>query len=546
MTSLRKVLGIAFTFVAGFGHVAQSVSAPAARPGEFVVKMRPAPQGHSSLQSLQQKLSIMGLEMKKEINAAEDVVLLKKTADLSDTEQLKKLRALDNVQYAEPNYIYHQSTLPVMVPNDAQFTELWGMQNLGQTVHGKVGVVQADIRAPEAWALHRGSGRVIVGIVDTGIDYTHPDLAANVWSLANNDAVHGYNAITDTLDPMDDASHGTHVSGTIGARGGNGVGVVGVNWNVKLMGCKFLGKDGSGSLSDAIKAIDWCVDHGAQVLNNSWGGGGYSEALKESIQRAGERGVLFIAAAGNESNDNDAEASYPASYDLPNVIAVGASTNLETIASFSNYGATQVHLMAPGEDIVSTIPGGGYESYSGTSMATPHVTGAAALLMSYDPSLDSVAVKNRLLSSTDKIRNFRNKVSTGGRLNLYNLLANINPAPFRKIPEESWITVAQTIATPHDYADGSDETWTVEQPGATHMKLHIAKLMTEDHFDRLTVTNAKSGEIVGVYSGEMPEGFWTPEIESDKVTLTFTSDTSHHFYGFDLDSYQWTAFDVNP
>ena len=317
-----------------------------------------------------------------------------------------------------------------------------------------------------------------------------------------------------------------------------------MNWSVRIMGCKFLNKKGEGTLEGAIKAIDWCVDHGAQVLNNSWGGGGFSQALQDSIQHAADKGVLFVAASGNEYADNDARPSYPSSYPLANVVSVAASTNTDTMADFSNSGSTSVHLMAPGENIYSTIPGGGYEYMSGTSMATPHVAGAAALLLSKEPSLTPPQLKARLMSSTDKIPSVRAHLISGGRLNLYNLLANINPPGFADIPENSWVQKPVAISTEHPYPINAAQTWTIEEPGATFVKVHITKFETEAHFDRLRIISGTTGEVVATLSGIRATDFWTPAVDGPKMILEFVSDTSVNGYGFDIDAYKFTTVSI--
>jgi subtilisin family serine protease len=345
------------------------------------------------------------------------------------------LSARSDVLYAEPNYVLYA----IREPNDPRFPELWGLSNLGQIVKGVAGVPGADIHAVPAWDSALGSRNAVVGIVDTGIDYSHPDLAANVWSAPTTFTVtvagraitcpagtHGFNAITKTCDPFDDHFHGTHVSGTIGAIGDNGVGVTGINWYASLMGLKFLSSTGTGALTDAINAIEFAVQVKAafpggganvRVLSNSWAGGGFSQALLDEITRVNQSDILFVAAAGNSTSDNDATPTYPASYAVPNVIAVAATDNQDALASFSNWGATSVHLGAPGVGVLSTIPGATYDSFSGTSMATPHVSGAAALLLSRC-TLDTPTLKNLLLSSVDPIPALAGKTITGGRLNL--------------------------------------------------------------------------------------------------------------------------------
>jgi len=281
------------------------------------------------------------------------------------------------VEYVEPNFIVSIFD----VPNDPRFNELWGLHNTGQTG----GKADADIDAPEAWDIHTGSGNVVVGVIDTGVDYTHQDLVDNMWvnqveatgvpgvdddSNGYVDDIYGINAITGSGDPMDDQGHGTHCAGTIGAVGNNAVGVVGVNWDVEIMGLKFLDSTGSGSISDAIECMEYVLNMHTKGVNirltsNSWGGGGYSQAAYDAISALRDEGILFIAAAGNDSSDNDASPHYPSSYDLYNIIAVAATDHNDELASFptwgSNYGLTSVDVTAPGAYILSTLPGAGYE-----------------------------------------------------------------------------------------------------------------------------------------------------------------------------------------
>ncbi len=279
------------------------------------------------------------------------------------------------------------------------------------------------IGAPKAWLSHKGSKDFVVAVIDTGIDYNHEDLAFNVWRNTNpgkDGDVAGYDFANNSGLPFDDNKHGTHTSGTIGAVGGNGIGVSGVAQRVSIMGVKFLTAQGSGTTANAVRAIDYAVEHGARVLSNSWGGRADSnnQALQDSITRAQTKGVLFVAAAGNSSADNDTSAaSYPAAFNNDNIIAVAATDATDKMASFSNFGLKSVHVAAPGSNIYSTVPGG-YAKLSGTSMACPHVAGAAALIWSQNPSLTYKQVKTALMNSVDVLPTLQGKTVTGGRINV--------------------------------------------------------------------------------------------------------------------------------
>ncbi|MCI0541155.1 MAG: S8 family serine peptidase, partial [Verrucomicrobiales bacterium] len=368
-------------------------------------------------------------------------------------QRIDELRVTGLFDYVEPDYIVHA----LAAPNDTAFTDgtLWALRNLGQSG----GVAGADIGASRAWDITTGSTNVIVAIIDSGIRYTHNDLDAQMWrnpgEIADNgrdddgngleDDVFGLNAITNSGDPMDDNDHGTHVAGTIGAAANDGHPHVGVAWNVRLMACKFLDAEGSGTTSDAIQCIDYAVAHGARILNNSWGGGPFSQALFDAIARARDQGVLFVAAAGNEANNNDASPSYPASYQLDNVIAAAAVDRANNLASFSNFGRNTVHLAAPGVSIFSTTSGADneYKTLSGTSMAAPHVSGAAALLLAQVPGVGLTELRQRLLESTSPLPLLQNRVRSGGRVNAFNALT-ITPDG---VPEVDVRSASGTILT---------------------------------------------------------------------------------------------------
>lgn len=331
-----------------------------------------------------------------------------------------------DVAYAEPDYLV-APTSP-LTPDDPSYPQLWGLNNTGQTG----GVADADIDAPEAWAATVGSASTVVAVIDEGVQISHPDLRDNVWTnpgeIAGNavdddengyvDDVHGWDFYSDDASVYDgiEDDHGTHVAGTIAATGGNGEGITGVAWRAQVMPLKFLGPDG-GSVSDAAAALDYAVANGASISNNSWGGAEYSRTLRDAIARAGSAGHLFVAAAGNDGLDLATTPSYPAAYDLPNIISVAATDHADRLASFSNYGSTSVDLGAPGVGILSTLPNGGYGRYSGTSMAAPQVTGVAALLLSADPTLELAELRSRILTTVDPVPSLVGRVATGGRLN---------------------------------------------------------------------------------------------------------------------------------
>jgi subtilisin family serine protease len=367
-------------------------------------------------------------EIERDENATRHKVVGAKTHVLKvakgqEASKLASLKQRPEVRYAEPNYIVKTTDKP----SDAYYPLLWAMNNTGQVVNGVAGTAGADVKAEAAWAVTKGSKSIVVGIVDTGIDYTHTDLAGNIWDNPGGiggcgAGTHGWNAITNVCDPMDNNNHGTHVAGTIGAVANNG-GVAGVNWDTSLMGLKFLSANGSGTISDAIEAIHFAVSAkqagvNIRVLNNSWGGGGYTQALLDEINAAGAAGILFVAAAGNSGINVDASPFYPCAYQAANLVCVAATDQNDARASFSNYGATKVHLGAPGTNILSTVRGG-YAYYNGTSMATPHVTGAAALVLSKSDMNMSVSdLKSRILTGVDALPALAGKTVTGGRLNL--------------------------------------------------------------------------------------------------------------------------------
>jgi len=436
-TKITTLLGAGLSLLVTFGITHQAAAA-AANPGkdfvadELLVAFQPGARG-APAEAVRNGLGATKIKAWPQIQAEH----WRLPPGLGVARAVQALSANPNVLYAEPNYIAHAVA---DVPNDPLLRSLWGMHNIGLTG----GTLDADIDALEAWQLLPGEWPVVVGVVDTGVDYTHEDLADRMWvnpgetgldrkgkDKATNgkdddhngyvDDVIGWDFVNNDNDPMDDASHGTHVSGTIAANGADGIGVIGVaglNPQVKIMPLKFLDASGSGTYADAISAVlyaasflDASGNHVVRITSHSWSGSYGSSTLEGAILSSG---ALVVAAAGNDGGDTP---HYPAGFSAPNIISVAATDDDDLLASFSNFGTDWVDLAAPGVSVVSSTPGNTYASKSGTSMATPHVSGVAALLMSQAPSMTIDEVKAQILDTVDLVVDLEDKAATGGRLN---------------------------------------------------------------------------------------------------------------------------------
>ncbi|MCL2499808.1 MAG: S8 family serine peptidase [Defluviitaleaceae bacterium] len=309
---------------------------------------------------------------------------------------IETLTANPMVMFAEPDFIFDNH----LIPNDPYFGYLWGLER---------------IMAPNAWDYTTGNANVVVGVVDSGIDFTHPDIADNIWF--SQDGYPGWNFINDSGDSMDMTGHGTHVAGTIGAVGNNMIGITGTAWNVKLASLKI--GESCFSLASAVAAIQYANENDIPILNCSWGGRHYIPSLRHAIE---QYNGLFIASAGNSGSDNDLDPEFPASFDCDNIISVAAANTYDELSLFSNYGALSVDLAAPGTYIYSLSLGGEYSYMDGTSMSAPYVAGAAALLKSYLPNLTALEMKDIILSSVSKHPNLNGLVSSGGILNVNTML----------------------------------------------------------------------------------------------------------------------------
>ena len=411
------VAGLCFGVIAGKGggpsHLPPHVA------DELLVKFR-APSPSSARANVRADL---GAEKKRGFRSGAEHWRL--PPGLTADRAMSRLRGNPHIEYAEPNYLVHATR----IPNDPRFGELYGLRNTGQTG----GTAGADIGAASAWDVSTGSRSVVVAVIDSGVDHTHPDLAQNVFNNTGEipgngldddvngfvDDVRGWDFVNDDNDPYDDAGHGTHVAGTIGALGDNAVGVVGVAWDVSILPIKFLSSTGTGTTADAIAAVEYATLMGADITNNSWGGGGFSQALLDAINDSGDAGILFVAAAGNNGLNTDVYPHYPASYTAASIVSVAATDHNDQLAGFSNFGPASVDLAAPGVAILSTLPNGGYGLGDGTSMATPHVAGAASLIRAAAPGIGVAEIKQALLSSIDPIPGLAGLMVTGGRLNAF-------------------------------------------------------------------------------------------------------------------------------
>ncbi|NCN41617.1 S8 family serine peptidase [bacterium] len=376
-------------------------------------------------------------------------VLFEQTAPTlhqQSTLELKSLAATLGAQRIEANHSYYlvggskppvDSEIPddlsdytpePVIPNDPSFNKLWGLFNFGQSIQSSKGTKKKDSTTAQAWNFTQGSSEMIAGVMDSGIDYNHEDLRSNLWTETQEDGsqTFGYNAFDNNHDVYDGHSHGTHVSGTIGATGNNQIGVSGINWRVKLASVRIFNASGRTDLATIIRGLDWFHQHAEQikVINHSWGGSNFSELLSDAFEALDRAGVINVFAAGNDSSHLDygkeGAQFYPAMYDLENSIIVASHDNKGKRSGFSNYGAKVVHLAAPGSGIYSTVPGG-YAYKSGTSMAAPHVTGAVTLLWSYHPDWDAKAIKRTILEKATPWSSLEGVSIDAKALNLHNL-----------------------------------------------------------------------------------------------------------------------------
>ncbi len=531
-------------------------------PGEIIVKFK---EGRSTRALKDKAIMALGVVGTREIKLSSDKLsVLKLSSDKSVESALAVLNNSTDVIYAEPNYIYSVNPIKedliskrllkspftdftATIPSDPQFGQLWGLRNTGSNEpQGKAGVEGSDVNALKAWDLTTGSRSVKIAVIDTGVDYNHADLKENMWTNVAEkngkagvdddkngyvDDVHGYDFANNDSDPMDGNNHGTHCSGTIGALHNNQVGVAGVMSDVSIVAVKFLGDDGSGSLEGALKAIDYATTLNVDLMSNSWGGGGRSQALLDAIQRASDKGIIFTAAAGNSSSNNDTSPSYPASYEVANVVSVAATTAQNGLASFSSFGRNSVHIGAPGHNILSTVSGGKYDVYSGTSMATPHVSGVLGLLLAKEGRIPHAELRDRLTMTGVPVAGLRGKTQTASRIDAFNLLTDHRPE--RSGPKnDSWkaMKLESTLESAHPYVDNASTSKTVTIPGAKYLRVKVARYDLESGYDYVRIADGQGNTIEKV-SGT-GSNYTTDYIEGNTVTIDFVSDRSINKWGY--------------
>ncbi len=524
--------------------------------GELLVRF--APRGDACEPGVNKAdilMSTLGsASIEQEYSIVPDLCLIRLPEGMTVEDGIQALGNSNDVLYVEPNYEFKALSV---IPDDPLFAQLWNMHNTGQTG----GTDDADIDAPEAWDISVISGsEVIVAVIDSGVDYTHPDLAANMWVNQAEftgtpgvdddgngfvDDIYGYDFAYFDADPIDDVGHGTHVAGIIGAVGNNGVGVAGVCWDVRIMALRFLETGGSGYTSNAVSCIQYATLMGARVMNNSWGGGAYSSTLEDAIKAAGDAGMLFIASAGNGwGSDNDVSPHYPSGYDLDNVIAVLSTSYYDQLSGHSNYGLTSVDLGAPGGDpdntILSCYAGGGYYPSYGTSMATPHVTGTCAFIWAISPELSPMGVKDLIMKTVDPLESLSGRCISGGRLNVHNALREVGPAWIEIVPDDGIV--------PPGEANDVNVIFHAKLAVGTYegqIKVYSNDPFTPEMIIPVTMTIEQVDYFTELYHFEYPFDPLDPNCnDMANCTLTFMPDGSGSYYQACLN--EAAGFPVDP
>lgn len=405
-------------------RISPAQTAAAHRDGELLVRFRFG----TSNRDKETIIATHGARMKAELTGDSNIEKLEVSRDPRTV--ALELSLSPAVEFAEPNFLINKDDL---TPNDVQFKDQWALRNTGQN-GGQFG---SDVNASGAWSTTTGSPSTVVAVIDSGIDFTHPDLIRNEWlnpaPSASGD-LHGWDFVANSGDIKDEQGHGTAVAGIIAAEGNNSVGVTGVMWRAGLMSLRVLDNTGTGDVANAIEAIDYAVAHGAQLINLSWGTSGESAALQDALERAARRNVVIVCSAGNNGRDLANGPYYPASFRLQNLISVAASDNSDRLSSWSNYGGSSVTVAAPGTSILTTQIGGGYWTVTGTSAAAPIVTGIAGLLKSFRPAAGAQAIAKAIADGVRQTSSLSGKVTSGGVANAAGALAKLHASESRVFP----------------------------------------------------------------------------------------------------------------
>jgi subtilisin family serine protease len=514
---------------------------PLSIPGEYVVRFKKPIESSAVLGTF---IAGNAIRTRQILTPRHALITIPSGSEDESGEILARLYLNDDIEIIEPNYLYYTQK----AVNDPLFNQSWALSNTGQEdPRGVKGIRGVDVRALEAWDQPLPARPVVVAVIDTGVDFSHPDLKGTAWVNEAEakgqpgvdddgngyvDDINGYDFIGQKSDPTDDHGHGTHVAGVIAAQRNNGIGTAGVAWNTRIMALRFLGKHGSGSLAGAVQAIDYATRMGARIANNSWGGGPYSQILSDAIKRSGEAGLLFVLAAGNNGENLDQNPTYPVGYKHPNMIAVAAIDNRGRLANFSSYGADIVDIAAPGQNILSTVLDGKYDSWSGTSMSSPFVAAAASLLLMKDPSLTPVQLRERLRDTGTPLVSIRQKVKSGAILNVQNALLGKKSPPDPNDPG-AWQALSRKIETPKPYQENMDQVWDIQIPGASMVALRFNQFSLEPGYDRLVFFDG-AGHIIGMWTGE-PDQQWSPLAEGDTIKIRLITDRSVQAPGFTID-----------
>ncbi|MCP1126249.1 S8 family serine peptidase [Bacillus sp. 3103sda1] len=515
-----------------------------------------------SIENLEGITKNLGLAKKQDLGPNVKLVNFKSNSNLEDV--LKILNSLPQVEYAEPNYLLQASDMAnTSAVSDPLYGQLWGMKNTGQTIDGITGRSGIDIKAETAWAMTKGSSNIIVAVIDTGIDISHPDLRDRIWrnpgEIAGDNIDNDNNGYVDDIngwdfyhndntvyDTYDGDKHGTHVSGTI-AGTTNTSGVIGIAPNIKIMPLKFIGPNG-GYTSDAVLAINYAKAKGVKISSNSWGGGSFSQTLYDAIKNSNS---LFVAAAGNNGENSDAIPAYPAAYDLPNILSVAAINNQGNLAYFSNYGVKSVDVAAPGVSVLSSVPGGAYEYYNGTSMATPHVSGTAALILSRNASSTPAILKDTILKTVTPLSSLKGLLETGGLLNAGSA---VNYQPDNEIPGITFpgTSVSDTVNSSTDLDDvysmklQKGEKVTITLSGATgtdfDIYLYNPTAKTVKSSAGIVAYSEKSGTSSESFTYVAPEdGTYYLDVYAYKGSGSYTAKAS---FGVTAGTYENTAKEI--